>query len=107
MFVFIIYQERNNPSPNVSDNNSDGLFDDSKSEDELEDEEGEFSQECPQATLQPQPKCEDGECSVLTCLNQFTASEIMNGNNKVSCERCTEQYKQSKSLQKSNFYFYY
>ncbi|VVC44356.1 Hypothetical protein CINCED_3A025219 [Cinara cedri] len=88
-------QERNNPTPNVSDNNSDGLFDDSKSEDDVEDEEeGEFSQEVPQATLQPQPKCKDGECSVLTCLNQFTASEIMTGNNKVSCERCTEQHKQ-------------
>uniref|UniRef100_A0A2S2QG19 ubiquitinyl hydrolase 1 n=1 Tax=Sipha flava TaxID=143950 RepID=A0A2S2QG19_9HEMI len=88
-------QERNNPTPNVSDNNSDGLFDDSKSEDEIEDEEeGEFSQECPQATLQPKPKCKDGECSVLSCLNEFTESEIMTGNNKVSCERCTEQYKQ-------------
>jgi len=35
---------------------------------------------------------------VLTCLNQFTASEIMTGNNKVSCERCTEQHKKSKVL---------
>jgi len=95
-------QERNNPTPNVSDNNSDGLFDDSKSEEDVEDEEeGEFSQECPQATLQPQPKCKDGECSVLTCLNQFTASEIMTGNNKVSCERCTEQHKQKTNEEKT------
>lgn len=74
------------------------MSDDSKSEDD--EEEGEFFQECPQATLQPQPKCKEGECSVLTCLNQFTASEIMTGNNKVSCERCTEQHKQSKVFTK-------
>ncbi|XP_003241597.1 ubiquitin carboxyl-terminal hydrolase 16 isoform X1 [Acyrthosiphon pisum] len=94
--------ERNNPTPNVSDNNSDGLFDDSKSEEDVEDEEeGEFSQECPQATLQPQLKCKDSECSVLTCLNQFTASEIMTGNNKVSCERCTEQHKKKTNEEKT------
>lgn len=79
------------------------MFDDSKSEEDVEDEEeGEFSQECPQATLQPQPICKDGECSVLTCLNQFTASEIMTSNNKVSCERCTEQHKQSEIFIKKN-----
>lgn len=82
------------------------MFDDSKSEEDVEDEEeGEFSQECPQATLQPQPICKDGECSVLTCLNQFTASEIMTSNNKVSCERCTEQHKQSEIFKK--FFFSY
>ncbi|XP_050526029.1 ubiquitin carboxyl-terminal hydrolase 16 [Daktulosphaira vitifoliae] len=97
-------QERNNPTPNVSDNNSDDgdLFDDSKSEeDENNEDGGDFSRECPQATLQPRPKCKEGECSVLTCLNQFTASEIMTGNNKVSCEKCTEQHKQKTNEEKT------
>ncbi|XP_050425471.1 ubiquitin carboxyl-terminal hydrolase 16 isoform X2 [Adelges cooleyi] len=95
-------QERNNPTPNVSDNNSDDdLFDDSKSEEDENNEDGEFSQECPQATLQPRPKCKEGECSVLTCLNQFTASEIMTSNNKVSCEKCTEIYKKKTNEEKT------
>ncbi|XP_043260902.1 ubiquitin carboxyl-terminal hydrolase 16 isoform X2 [Colletes gigas] len=31
----------------------------------------------------------EGECSIQSCLNQFTALELMSGNNKVSCEACT------------------
>lgn len=33
----------------------------------------------------------EGECSIQQCLNQFTAMELMNGNNKVGCTRCTEK----------------
>lgn len=33
----------------------------------------------------------DGECSVQLCLNQFTALELMSGNNKVGCAACTER----------------
>ncbi|XP_054002607.1 ubiquitin carboxyl-terminal hydrolase 45 isoform X6 [Hylaeus anthracinus] len=31
----------------------------------------------------------EGECSIQSCLNQFTALELMSGSNKVSCEACT------------------
>lgn len=43
-------------------------------------------------TISDRYQCEEGECSVLSCLNQFTACELMTGNNKVGCDRCTERY---------------
>ncbi|XP_032663084.1 ubiquitin carboxyl-terminal hydrolase 45 isoform X2 [Odontomachus brunneus] len=33
----------------------------------------------------------EGECSVESCLNQFTALELMTGSNKVVCEACTSR----------------
>ena len=30
------------------------------------------------------------ECSVYSCLTQFTAPELLTGNNKWACERCTD-----------------
>lgn len=39
---------------------------------------------------------EDGECSVQSCLNQFTALELMSGNNKVGCEACTARENKGK-----------
>ncbi|XP_067638028.1 ubiquitin carboxyl-terminal hydrolase 16/45 [Eurosta solidaginis] len=41
-------------------------------------------------TIAPRYQCEDGECSVQSCLNNFTAVELMTGNNKVGCENCTK-----------------
>ncbi|KAJ8673620.1 hypothetical protein QAD02_004882 [Eretmocerus hayati] len=38
----------------------------------------------------------EGECSVQLCLNQFTALELMTGNNKVGCEACTERANKGK-----------
>lgn len=35
----------------------------------------------------------EGECSVESCLNQFTALELMTGSNKVVCEACTAREK--------------
>lgn len=35
-------------------------------------------------TLAPRYQCDDGECSVQSCLNNFTWVELMTGNNKVS-----------------------
>lgn len=32
-----------------------------------------------------------GECSVQTCLNAFVATELLSGNNKVSCDACTRR----------------
>lgn len=41
-------------------------------------------------TIAPRYQCEDGEYSVQSCLNNFTALELMTGNNKVGCDSCTE-----------------
>ncbi|KZC11572.1 Ubiquitin carboxyl-terminal hydrolase 45 [Dufourea novaeangliae] len=38
----------------------------------------------------------EGECSIQSCLNQFTALELMSGSNKVSCEACTAAEKKVK-----------
>lgn len=35
-------------------------------------------------TLSPRYQCDDGECSVQSCLNNFTWVELMTGNNKVT-----------------------
>lgn len=42
-------------------------------------------------TIAPRYQCEDGECSIQSCLNNFTAVELMTGNNKVGCENCTKR----------------
>ncbi|XP_076655681.1 ubiquitin specific protease 16/45 isoform X2 [Halictus rubicundus] len=38
----------------------------------------------------------EGECSIQSCLNQFTALELMDGSNKVSCEACTARERKVK-----------
>lgn len=43
-------------------------------------------------TMSSRYKCEDGECSIQSCLNQFTACELMTANNKVSCKLCTKRH---------------
>ncbi|XP_069700013.1 ubiquitin carboxyl-terminal hydrolase 16/45 isoform X2 [Periplaneta americana] len=48
------------------------------------------------ATVSPRYQCDDGECSLQSCLNQFTALELMTGNNKVGCENCTQRQNQGK-----------
>lgn len=42
-------------------------------------------------TIAPRYQCEEGECSVQSCLSNFTASELMTDNNKVGCDKCTER----------------
>ncbi|XP_049541601.1 ubiquitin carboxyl-terminal hydrolase 45 [Anopheles darlingi] len=42
-------------------------------------------------TIAPRYQCEDGEYSVQSCFNNFTAVELMTGNNKVTCDACTER----------------
>ncbi|XP_072944709.1 ubiquitin carboxyl-terminal hydrolase 16/45 isoform X2 [Epargyreus clarus] len=44
-----------------------------------------------QSPLSPRYVCDDDECSVQSCLTQFTALELLTGNNKVGCETCTER----------------
>jgi len=36
-------------------------------------------------------KIEEGECSLQSCLNQFTTIEMLAGGNKVGCDACTER----------------
>ncbi|CAH2005134.1 unnamed protein product [Acanthoscelides obtectus] len=43
-------------------------------------------------------QCEEGECSIQSCLNQFTECELMAGNNRVSCEVCTKKSGQGKTV---------
>ncbi|XP_076373388.1 ubiquitin specific protease 16/45 isoform X2 [Tachypleus tridentatus] len=40
-------------------------------------------------TLSPRYHPAAHECSVMSCLNQFTAPELLTGNNKFGCENCT------------------
>ncbi|XP_034489855.1 ubiquitin carboxyl-terminal hydrolase 16 isoform X2 [Drosophila innubila] len=42
-------------------------------------------------TIAPRYQCEANECSVQSCLNNFTAVELMTGQNKVGCESCTRR----------------
>ncbi|KAG4068319.1 hypothetical protein HA402_007839 [Bradysia odoriphaga] len=44
------------------------------------------------STIAPRYACEDNECSIQSCLNNFTATELMSGNNKVGCDKCTELF---------------
>lgn len=41
-------------------------------------------------TLAPRYMASSHECSILSCLNQFTAPELLTGNNKFGCENCTK-----------------
>lgn len=43
-------------------------------------------------------KFEEGECSLQSCLNQFTLNEYLVGANKVGCEACTERLNKGKGL---------
>lgn len=43
------------------------------------------------STFAPRYQCEEGECSVHSCLNNFTVVELMTGNNKVGCDACSER----------------
>ncbi|XP_047535636.1 ubiquitin carboxyl-terminal hydrolase 16 isoform X1 [Vanessa atalanta] len=44
-----------------------------------------------QSPLSPRYVCDEDECSIQSCLAQFTALELLTGNNKVGCETCTER----------------
>ena len=43
------------------------------------------------ATLAPRFHPVSHECSVMSCLNQFTAAELLTGNNKFRCSVCTKK----------------
>ena len=42
------------------------------------------------ATLAPRYQVSAGECSLYSCLNSFTQSELLTGSNKWACDRCTQ-----------------
>lgn len=44
-----------------------------------------------QSPFSPRYVCDEDECSIQSCLSQFTALELLTGNNKVGCETCTER----------------
>merc|ERR1711892_436125 len=44
-------------------------------------------------SLAPRYQASPGECSIYSCLNSFTQSELMTGPNKWACDSCTENKK--------------
>ncbi|XP_066939890.1 ubiquitin carboxyl-terminal hydrolase 16 isoform X2 [Macrobrachium rosenbergii] len=45
-------------------------------------------------TLAPRYQCRSQECSVMSCLTNFTAPELLTGSNKITCENCTKLHNQ-------------
>jgi len=44
-------------------------------------------------TVGPEYLCKPGECSIMSCLRQFTNKDVLEGNNKFRCEECTKRRK--------------
>ena len=53
-------------------------------------------------TLQPSYHPSPGESSVMSCLSQFCAPELLDGNNKFACEECSKRAQRSKNKKGSN-----
>ena len=53
-------------------------------------------------TLQPSYHPSQGECSVMSCLSQFCAPELLDGNNKFACEECSKRAQKSKNNKGAN-----
>ena len=53
-------------------------------------------------TLQPSYHPSPGECSVMSCLSQFCAPELLDGNNKFACEECSKRAQKSKNNKGAN-----
>ena len=67
------------------------------------DEEHEYDSEAYRTlTLQPFYHPSPGECSVMSCLSQFCAPELLDGNNKFACEECSKRAQGSKNRKGSN-----
>lgn len=66
--------------------------DEKMEEDECIEEDEEDDESLWSVTISSRYQCEEGECSVQSCLNQFTECELMAGNNRVSCEMCTKRF---------------
>lgn len=66
--------------------------DTSNVEQELDVEDDEESSMGNGKTLSPRLHGHNGECSLLSCLNQYTCIELLAGNNRVTCEMCTKKH---------------
>ena len=66
-----------------------GNCDDCETDSEHENEAGCRSRKS--LTIQPAYHPSPGECSVMSCLSQFCASELLDGNNKFACEECSKR----------------
>ena len=53
-------------------------------------------------SIAPRYRTKPGECSVYSCLTQFTAPELLTGNNKWACGRCTKLKKEEKLARLEN-----
>lgn len=72
-----------------------GLYD--ENEEEEEEDDGYSKKDSWSVTMAQRNHVEpNGECTLLSCLNQFTAKELMTGNNKWGCEACTKRVNQGK-----------
>ena len=52
--------------------------------------------------LQPAYHPSPGECSVMSCLNQFCAAELLDGSNKFACEECSKRAQGLKNQDKGS-----
>lgn len=78
-----------NSCDNTCGQNAEGAYASEPTEMMDEDDDSEDYREY-SGTLAPRYQCEEGECSVESCLNQFTECELMMGRNQVSCDNCTK-----------------
>ena len=53
-------------------------------------------------SIAPRYRTKPGECSVYSCLTQFTAPELLTGNNKWACGRCTKLKKEERLARKDS-----
>ncbi|KAK3907314.1 Ubiquitin carboxyl-terminal hydrolase 16 [Frankliniella fusca] len=88
-----------------TDNLKDGLLQDVEGREEAtvvhaQEDQEDVSGWC--RTLAPRHQTEEGDCSIISCLNQFTSLELMTGNNKVGCDACT--HRQNKGSEGNTVY---
>ena len=53
-------------------------------------------------SIAPRYRTKPGECSVYSCLTQFTAPELLTGNNKWACGRCTKLKKEERRARRES-----
>ncbi len=53
-------------------------------------------------SIAPRYHAKAGECSVYSCLTQFTAPELLTGNNKWACDKCTQLQAARRKVEASN-----
>ena len=70
---------------------SEGIPEESETDSEDEHEHEHDSGANKTLTLQPAYHPSPGECSVMSCLSQFCASELLDGSNKFACEECSRK----------------